>query len=136
MAQGMAQARLVQERKCWRKDHPHGWIAKPKKNADGTDCLLTWECTITGSERTPWEGGAFPITLKFSEDYPARPPECYFPTGFFHPNVYPSGKICLSIINTPENKGTWKPSITVKQVSQACTTYSEKPFLVPTAVTS
>ncbi|GAQ85356.1 sumo conjugation enzyme 1 [Klebsormidium nitens] len=116
MAQGMAQARLMQERKAWRKDHPHGWLAKPKKQADGTENLLVWECMITGPEKTPWEGGAFPVTLKFSADYPARSPECAFPAGFFHPNVYPSGKICLSIINPPENKGTWKPSITVKQI--------------------
>lgn len=51
MAQGMAQARLMQERKAWRKDHPHGWLAKPKKQADGTENLLVWECIITGPEK-------------------------------------------------------------------------------------
>jgi|TARA_B110000977_G_scaffold191570_1_gene263883 ubiquitin-conjugating enzyme E2 I len=35
------------------------------------------------------------------------------PAGFFHPNIYPSGKVCLSILN--EDKA-WKPSITVKQI--------------------
>lgn len=25
--------------------------------------------------------------------------QCKFPAGFFHPNVYPSGQVCLSIIN-------------------------------------
>lgn len=25
--------------------------------------------------------------------------QCRFPAGFFHPNVYPSGQVCLSIIN-------------------------------------
>ena len=29
------------------------------------------------------------------------------------PNVYPSGKVCLSILN--DEKG-WKPSVTVKQI--------------------
>lgn len=32
---------------------------------------------------------------------------------FYHPNVYPSGTVCLSILN--EEKA-WKPAITVKQV--------------------
>ncbi|XP_052481593.1 SUMO-conjugating enzyme SCE1-like [Gossypium raimondii] len=32
---------------------------------------------------------------------------------FFHPNVYPSGTICLSILN--EDSG-WRPAITVKQI--------------------
>lgn len=49
----------------------------------------------------------------YAEDYPSKPPKVSFPQGFFHPNVYPSGKVCLSILN--EEKA-WKPSITVKQI--------------------
>ncbi len=36
-----------------------------------------------------------------------------FPANFYHPNVYPSGKICLSILNEGQD---WKPSITLKQI--------------------
>ncbi len=49
--------------------------------------------------QTDWEGGYFPITIHFSEDYPSKPPKCKFPASFFHPNVYPSGTVCLSILN-------------------------------------
>ncbi|MBA0742032.1 hypothetical protein Gogos_015137, partial [Gossypium gossypioides] len=63
--------------------------------------------------QTDWEGGYFPLTLHFSEDYPSKPPKCKFPQGFFHPNVYPSGTVCLSILN--EDSG-WRPAITVKQI--------------------
>jgi ubiquitin-conjugating enzyme E2 I len=31
----------------------------------------------------------------------------------FHPNVYPSGTVCLSILNEDEG---WKPGISIKQV--------------------
>ena len=31
----------------------------------------------------------------------------------FHPNVYPSGTVCLSILNEEES---WKPAITIKQI--------------------
>ena len=31
----------------------------------------------------------------------------------FHPNVYPSGTICLSILNEEEG---WRPAITLKQI--------------------
>ena len=55
----------------------------------------------------------YPVKLEFSNDYPSRPPKVSLPAGFFHPNVFPSGKICLSILN--EDKA-WKPSITVKQI--------------------
>lgn len=30
-----------------------------------------------------------------------------------HPNIYPSGTVCLSILNEEED---WKPPITVKQI--------------------
>ncbi|KAI7730930.1 hypothetical protein M8C21_032487 [Ambrosia artemisiifolia] len=63
--------------------------------------------------QTDWEGGYYPLTLNFTEDYPSKPPKCKFPQGFFHPNVYPSGTVCLSILN--EDSG-WRPAITVKQI--------------------
>ena len=31
----------------------------------------------------------------------------------FHPNVYPSGTVCLSILNEDEG---WKPAITIKEI--------------------
>jgi hypothetical protein len=34
----MASTRLAEERKRWRKDHPFGFVAKPRSNADG-ECL-------------------------------------------------------------------------------------------------
>ena len=36
-----------------------------------------------------------------------------FIPALFHPNVYPSGTVCLSILNEEEG---WKPAITIKQV--------------------
>lgn len=74
---------------------------------------MKWNCHIPGKEGTIWEGGLYPLTLEFSEEYPAKPPRCKFPEYFFHPNVYPSGLVCLSILN--ENEG-WRPNITVKQI--------------------
>ena len=35
MSGGVAFARLTQERKAWRKDHPFGFVAKPATAADG-----------------------------------------------------------------------------------------------------
>ncbi len=36
-----------------------------------------------------------------------------FDPPLFHPNVYPSGTICLSIL---DEEKAWKPAITIKQV--------------------
>ncbi|XP_057806661.1 SUMO-conjugating enzyme SCE1 isoform X1 [Salvia miltiorrhiza] len=113
MSGGIARGRLTEERKSWRKNHPHGFVAKPETLPDGTVNLMVWHCTIPGKAGTDWEGGYYPLTMHFSEDYPSKPPKCKFPQGFFHPNVYPSGTVCLSILN--EDSG-WRPAITVKQI--------------------
>ncbi|ONM14677.1 Ubiquitin-conjugating enzyme E2 I [Zea mays] len=60
---------------------------------------------------TDWEGGYFPVTLHFTENYPSNPPTCKFPRRFFHVNVYDSGDVCLSILGD-----AWAPSITVRQI--------------------
>ncbi|KAG8065940.1 hypothetical protein GUJ93_ZPchr0004g38419 [Zizania palustris] len=97
---GIARARLAEERKAWRKNHPHGFVAKPETLPDGSVNLLVWRCIIPGREGTDWEGGYFPLTMQFTEDYPNSPPSCKFPSGFFHINVYDSGAVCLSILST------------------------------------
>mmetsp|Transcript_3366 Transcript_3366/g.4173 ORF Transcript_3366/g.4173 Transcript_3366/m.4173 type:complete len:98 (+) Transcript_3366:280-573(+) len=51
--------------------------------------------------------------MEFNEEYPSKPPKCKFSPPLFHPNVYPSGTICLSILNEEED---WRPAITIKQM--------------------
>ena len=105
--------RLQEERKTWRKDHPHAFVAKPRSRDDGSQDIMHWDCVIPGKKETIWEGGMFKMSMEFTEEYPSKPPKCKFTPPLFHPNVYPSGTICLSILN--EDKG-WKPSITIKQL--------------------
>jgi len=33
---GIARKRLTEERKAWRKSHPHGFFARPERNVDST----------------------------------------------------------------------------------------------------
>merc|ERR1712137_1117469 len=101
------------ERKAWRKNKPFGFFARPQKNNDGSINMLVWNCGVPGKADTDWEGGLYPVTCHFTEEYPSKPPKCCFPSGFFHPNVYPPGTICLSILNEDED---WKPAITLKQI--------------------
>ncbi|MFQ6626957.1 hypothetical protein Gotur_005715 [Gossypium turneri] len=37
---------------------------------------MVWHCVIPGKKGTEWEGGYFPLTLNFSEEYPSKPPKC------------------------------------------------------------
>jgi len=106
--------RLQEERKAWRKSHPFGFYAKPQKGKDGNLNLLEWTLGIPGKENTIWAGGVYPVSLKFSQDYPARPPKCQLPQAFYHPNVYPSGTICLSILNEGQD---WRPGLSLKEIA-------------------
>ncbi|KAL0042063.1 hypothetical protein WJX77_001974 [Trebouxia sp. C0004] len=110
---GMARTRIAEERKAWRKNKPFGFHARPESGTDGAINLMKWKCHIPGKTKTDWEGGYFPLTIEFSEDYPSKPPKCKFAPNFFHPNIYPSGTVCLSILNEEEG---WRPSITVNQI--------------------
>ena len=60
---------------------------------EGEVNLFLWQCKVPGPTGSIWEGGLYPLDLKFTENYPAVPPECYFPQHFYHPNVYPAGKV-------------------------------------------
>eukprot|EP01064_Diplonema_japonicum_P028192 TRINITY_DN4267_c0_g1_i1.p1 TRINITY_DN4267_c0_g1~~TRINITY_DN4267_c0_g1_i1.p1 ORF type:complete len:158 (+),score=24.08 TRINITY_DN4267_c0_g1_i1:79-552(+) len=105
--------RLKEERRNWRKDRPFGFYARPLTDESGELNLLEWEAVIPGKDGTIWEGGEYKLHMAFTKDYPSKPPKVQFRPIIFHPNVYPSGTVCLSILN--EEKG-WKPSITVKQI--------------------
>ncbi|GAA0147864.1 ubiquitin-protein ligase [Lithospermum erythrorhizon] len=49
----------------------------------------------------------------FSDKDPSKPPKWKFPPGFFHQNIYPSGTVCLSILN--EDSGC-RPAITIRKL--------------------
>ncbi|KAM0344622.1 hypothetical protein ACHAPU_007396 [Fusarium lateritium] len=132
----LCQNRLQEERKQWRRDHPFGFYAKPQRTKEGVLDVKNWECGIPGKDNTIWSGGLFKLTIAFPDgeyqtpfapygarmtcanphfttEYPTKPPKCKFVPPLFHPNVYPSGTVCLSILNEEE---AWKPAITVKQI--------------------
>jgi ubiquitin-conjugating enzyme E2 I len=63
--------------------------------------------------QSPWEGGTYKLEMEFSDEYPARPPKCKFSPPLFHPNVFPSGTVCLSILNEEKD---WVPTITISNI--------------------
>ena len=75
---GIAEGRLREERRSWRKDHPIGFVARPRSKADGSTDLLNWDVVIPGKKDTMWEGCEFNLTMEFSSDYPATAPVVKF----------------------------------------------------------
>lgn len=47
-------------------------------------------------------GGFFRARLSFPHEYPLMPPKMKFETPIFHPNIYESGDVCISILHPPE----------------------------------
>ncbi|RMZ19869.1 hypothetical protein D0859_16133 [Hortaea werneckii] len=48
-------------------------------------------------------GGCFRARIAFPNTYPLYPPKMTFLTPMFHPNVYQSGEVCISILHPPED---------------------------------
>ena len=114
MASDLQTTRLVEERKSWRRNHPHGFVARPAKNSDGSSNILLWKCKIKGKEHTEFDGTLIGVTLNFEgSEYPLRPPDIRFPDFNYHPNIGPSGVPSLSFIDNPE---LWISTTTIKDI--------------------
>jgi len=97
---GMASAafkRLMQEYKELTVNPPEGITAGPIDE----DNFFEWEALIMGPTSTDYEGGLFTATLSFPYDYPLNPPKMKFVCDIWHPNVYPNGEVCISILHEP-----------------------------------
>ncbi len=115
--------RLKEERKNWNKARPFGYSAKPAKKPDGTTDLCRWEAQIPGPKGTEWEEGTYKVQILFPVDYPLKPPDVKFTPPIFHPNVYPSGDVCLTLIN-PQ---CWAPGTSLTDVLRGLSLFLAEP---------
>lgn len=46
-------------------------------------------------------GGYFKARMSFPHNYPFSPPDFRFERSLWHPNVYPDGRLCISILHQP-----------------------------------
>lgn len=65
------------------------------------DDYFKWSVMFQGPENTLYEGGLFSAEIDFPEDYPLNPPTMHFKSKMWHPNIYPDGKVCISILHPP-----------------------------------
>ncbi|XP_047325661.1 probable ubiquitin-conjugating enzyme E2 24 [Impatiens glandulifera] len=90
---------------------------------------------IVGAPGTPYHDGLFFFDIFLPPDYPREPPMVHYNSGGLrlNPNLYESGKVCLSLLNTWAGSGTevWNPdSSTILQVllSLQALVLNEKPY--------
>jgi len=116
----LAALKLLQNQYKQLKDDPvEGFLCVPYE-----DNFFHWSVYIEGPRDTIFEGGIFELEMDFPKDYPMMPPSLNFVSEFWHPNVYPDGKVCISILHPPgedemsnELPGErWMPSQTVTTI--------------------
>ena len=96
--------------------------------------LMTRDILIIGPEGTLYEGGFFKAKLDFPRDYPLNPPTMRFTSEIYHPNVYPDGRVCISILHPPgedkygyEEAGErWLPIHTVETIGNLVNAHAHK----------
>jgi ubiquitin-protein ligase len=74
---------------------------------------------IIGPEGTPYDGCPLIFSVTLPADYPLNCPKVLIATSDgetrFHPNLYVTGKVCLSILGTWKGPG-WSPALTISKV--------------------
>jgi len=98
--------RISKEMISLRKNMPISWESSifAKFNKEQMSLM---KFVIIGPKDTPYENGFFEFHIKLGELYPTNNPSCHFQTTGsgrvrFNPNLYESGKVCLSLL------GTWR----------------------------
>eukprot|EP01123_Difflugia_compressa_P005126 TRINITY_DN1670_c0_g2_i1.p1 TRINITY_DN1670_c0_g2~~TRINITY_DN1670_c0_g2_i1.p1 ORF type:complete len:241 (-),score=37.64 TRINITY_DN1670_c0_g2_i1:140-862(-) len=89
--------------------------------------FFDWRIFFEGPKNSPFENGVYEAKLTFPTEYPYAPPVLTIVSKFWHPNVYPDGKVCLSVLHAPGsdplNPGEtpemrWLPIHTVSSIIQ------------------
>ncbi|KAF2811092.1 uncharacterized protein BDZ99DRAFT_462373 [Mytilinidion resinicola] len=64
------------------------------------DNVLEWSVAlIVLNPDSLYYGGYFKAKMTFSKNYPYTPPDFRFIRPLYHPNIYPDGRLCISILH-------------------------------------
>ncbi len=114
----MAIRRLQNEYKQYLSDPSSFYTIQPN-----SDNFFHWDILIFGPPETIYEDGIFKCQITFSNQYPNKPPEFKFISNLPHPNIYPDGKVCISILhegidetNYEDISERWNPSHNVNTI--------------------
>lgn len=91
--------RLMAEYKKYNLEPNEFYTLSPDENN-----FNIWNILIFGPPETIFEGGVFPCRLSFPLTYPNKPPEFRFTKSLPHPNIYPDGRVCISILHEGQDE--------------------------------
>lgn len=130
-----------QVKKCWLKKVQQEWNILTKDLPETIYVRVFEErmdliqAAIVGAPGTPYEDGLFFFDIYLPPEYPHEPPMVHYKSGGLrvNPNLYESGRVCLSLLNTWTGSGseTWNPNgSTILQVllSLQALVLNKKPY--------
>lgn len=105
---------------------------------DDTDMLKGY-ALIIGPKDTPYSDGYFLFEINYPTEYPYLPPNIVYCTNGnyirFNPNLYRSGRVCLSILNTWKGD-QWTSCETIRSVLLSlCGLFTASPLLNEPGIT-
>ncbi|XVE51337.1 hypothetical protein DITRI_Ditri02bG0032000 [Diplodiscus trichospermus] len=132
---------VSQVKRSWLKKVQQEWNIL-EKNLPETIYVRVYEermdllrAALVGAPGTPYQDGLFFFDIFLPSEYPYEPPLVHYESGGLrlNPNLYESGKVCLSLLNTWTGSDTemWNPgSSTILQVllSLQALVLNEKPY--------
>ncbi|CAE8703871.1 unnamed protein product, partial [Polarella glacialis] len=65
------------------------------------------QAVIEGPTQTPYEGGCYRLKICIGAEFPALPPRAVFMTRIFHPNVSPTGEVCVNTLKRDWDPQNW-----------------------------
>ncbi|KAF2297693.1 hypothetical protein GH714_002283 [Hevea brasiliensis] len=132
---------LSQVKRSWLKKVQEEWSNLDKDLPESIyirvyeDRMDLLRAAIVGAPGTPYHDGLFFFDIYLPPEYPHETPLVHYRSGGLrvNPNLYESGKVCLSLLNTWTGTGTevWNPeSSSVLQVllSLQALVLNEKPY--------
>ncbi|TKR63090.1 hypothetical protein L596_026967 [Steinernema carpocapsae] len=102
--------RIKAELKNFFENPPDCMVLDAEKTAEDTH---TWFINVEAAKGTIYEGEKYVLRVRFSDDYPFKPPEVVFVGDCVpcNPHVYECGHICISTLGDG-----WSPMLNVQAV--------------------
>lgn len=95
-ARSGAKQRLMSELQALQKEK---WV---HFDDDSLNNLFKWRFALMViNPDSSFNGGYFRAEMLFTEEYPYQPPKFRFLVPIYHPNIYPDGQLCISILHKP-----------------------------------
>jgi ubiquitin-protein ligase len=114
----MSIKRLQAEFKQMTKEPNYFFSVEPSANN-----FYKWNVMMIGPPDTPFEGANIKAELNFPMEYPNKAPQFRFISNLYHPNIYPDGKVCISILHEGVDEfeyesvsERWNPSQSVNSI--------------------